>query len=302
MAEQVAVIGAGGFVGQALVAALIERGTPVQLPRTSERNVSSAVNHPTQVDDFLRLVADASTVIHVASTSTPGGSAGQPLLELQGNLHPTLALLEALQQHPRAHLIYVSSGGALIPRSGDVAGEGAAVLSSSYYGAGKIAAEHFIEAWCHQVNGRATVLRPSNLYGPGQRERPGFGVIPAAMGALARDEVLQVWGDGSSGRDYLYIDDFVHLLLTAMTAPANPGFRVFNACSGRITSLNGLLDLLENVSGRTLRRVYSRARTVDAPTVCMQATKAREAFDWVPEIELMEGLRRTWRWFVDIQH
>jgi UDP-glucose 4-epimerase len=296
VSDKVVVIGAGGFVGRTLVEALESRGNEVLVPRGAGSDAAVRVH---RVEEFLPLLAGASTVVHVASTSTPGASAGKPLFELQGNLQPTLALLEALQEFPRTHLVYVSSGGTLIPRLGDPSGEGAAVYSTSYYGAGKVAAEQFIEAWCHQSKGRATVFRPSNLYGPGQHERPGFGIIPAAMGALARGEVLQIWGDGSSGRDYLYVDDFMRLLLAAIDAPADCGFRVLNACSGRITSLNRLLELLESASGNILQRTYSPARNVDAPSVRMEATRAREIFDWVPEVELSEGLWRTWRWFVD---
>lgn len=301
MSDKVVVIGAGGFVGRTLVKALESRGTAVQLPWGVGGHVRGAAVHVNRVEEFMPLLDGASTVVHVASTSTPGASAGKPIIELQGNLQPTLALLEALQQYPRVHLVYVSSGGTLIPRCGDASSEDSAVYSSSYYGAGKIAAEQFIEAWCHQSNGRATLFRPSNLYGPGQRERPGFGIIPAAMGALARGDALQIWGDGSTGRDYLYVDDFMRLLLAAIDAPADCGFRVFNAGSGRITSLNRLLELLESASGRTLQRLYSPARSVDAPAVCLKATRAREVFDWIPEVELTEGLGRTWRWFVDSQ-
>lgn len=301
MSDKVLVIGACGFVGRALVEMLTLRGTEVHLVQGDGEHVSDVAVRLQQVTDFLPLLSGVSTVVHVASASTPGTSARKPLFELQENLHPTLALLEALQEYPRIHFVYVSSGGALIPRSGDTSSEDVAVYATSYYGAGKVAAEQFIEAWCHQSNGRATVFRPSNLYGPRQRGRPGFGIIPAAMGTIARGEVLQIWGDGSSGRDYLYIDDFMRLLLAAIDAPAHFGFRLLNACSGRITSLNRLLELLESASGSTLQRIYSPARSVDAPTVYMEATRAREIFHWVPEVELSEGLRRTWRWFVDSQ-
>lgn len=282
------VVGGDGFVGRALMPALADHafGTTV-LARDAGLGV---------LPDLLPQV---DTVIHLASATTPGSSAGKPLQELHGNLQPTLTLLEALQQHPRIHLVYVSSGGTLLPRASGPGDEDAAVYARSYYGAGKIAAEHFIEAWCHQAGGKATVLRPSNLYGPGQPERPGFGVIPAAMGKLARGEVMQVWGDGSAARDYLYIDDFVRLLLSVVDAPPASGHRVFNACSGRSTSLDELLAMLEAVSGRTLQRSHVPARSVDAPTVRLQAERARATFGWQPEVALAEGLDRTWRWFID---
>jgi UDP-glucose 4-epimerase len=303
MADGILLIGAGGFVGTRLLEALARRGERVIAVSRSafaapEGNVESHVRALHEVDDFAPLLARARVVVHVASASTPGSSAGRPVHELDENVRPALALLEALQTHPRLPLVYVSSGGTLYSRVlDDAADELAAVYSRSYHGAGKIAIEHFIEAYCNQLDGNATVLRPSNLYGPGQVERPGFGIVPRAFGTLMRGETLHVWGDGSAERDYLYIDDFTRLLLAVVDAAAEPGFRVFNACSGSSIDLNGLFALVERVTSRELRRSYDAGRPVDAPSVRMRANRAREAFGWTAEVGLADGLERTWRWF-----
>src|SRR6185312_9237171 len=224
MADSILLIGAGGFVGQRLLQDLLGRGERVIAVSRSdfaapEGNVETHVRTLREVDDFAPLLARARAVVHVASASTPGSSAGKPVQELDENLRPTTALLQALQACPRLPLIYVSSGGTLYSRvAAGASDELAAVYSRSYHGAGKIAAEHFIEAWCNQFDGTAVVLRPSNLYGPGQEERPGFGIVPTAFGKLVRGETLHVWGDGSAERDYLYIDDFTRLVLATLDA------------------------------------------------------------------------------------
>ncbi|MGH8215863.1 MAG: NAD-dependent epimerase/dehydratase family protein [Rhodanobacteraceae bacterium] len=303
MVDPVLLIGAGGFVGQRLLDALAGRGEPVIAVSRSAFDARGAraerhVKSMQAADDYAPLLGRCRVVIHAASASTPGSSAGKPIQELDENVRPTVALLEALQARPELPLIYLSSGGTLYNRGGDGASdELAAVYSRSYHGAGKIAAEHFIEAWCNQFAGRAVVLRPSNLYGPGQEERPGFGIVPTAFGTLVRNEALRVWGNGSAERDYLYIDDFTRLVLAALDGPPQEGFRVFNACSGESIDLNGLFALVEQVTGRTLRRTYDAGRPVDAPSVRMQATRARETFGWTSEVDLREGLERTWRWF-----
>jgi UDP-glucose 4-epimerase len=303
MAEPVLLIGAGGFVGRSLLDAFARQGeSVVAVSRsafdTGRGRVEAHVGPLREVADFAPLLARVRAVLHVASTSTPGSSAGKPVQELDENVRPTVALLEALQARPELPLIYLSSGGTLYNRAGDGASdERAAVYSRSYHGAGKIAAEHFIEAWCNQFAGRAIVLRPSNLYGPGQDERPGFGIVPTAFGTVVRNEVLRVWGDGTAERDYLYIEDFTRLVLAALEAPSQEGFRVFNACSGDSIDLNGLFALIEQVTGRALLRTYDAGRAVDAPSVRMQAIRARETFGWAAEVALREGLERTWRWF-----
>lgn len=302
MADPILLIGAGGFVGRQLLEAFARRGESVIAVSRSafsagDGKVETYIRTMREVQDYAPFLQSARAVIHVASASTPGSSAGKPVYELDENVRPTLALLEALQARPQLPLVYVSSGGTLYSRGDGAADELAAVYSRSYHGAGKIAVEHFIEAWSNQFAGRAIVLRPSNLYGPGQEERAGFGIVPTAFGALVRNEVLHVWGDGSAERDYLYIDDFTRLVLAALDGSPQEGFRVFNACSGNSIDLNRLFAMIEQVAGRTLRRSYDAGRPVDAPSVRMQATRARQAFDWKAEVGLAQGLERTWRWF-----
>lgn len=303
MTEPVLLIGAGGFVGRRLLEAMTRQGEDViavsRSPLAAHGNkVEVHVCELREPGDFAALLGRVRAVVHVASTTTPGSSAGKPILELEGNLRPTLALLEAMQSHPYLPLVYASSGGALCGRRGDgLQDESGAFHSRSYHGAGKLAAEQFIKAWCHQCSGNAIVFRPSNLYGPGQGERPGFGVIPAAFGKLVRGEELHVWGDGSARRDYLYIDDFSSLVLSALRTRDISGFNIFNACSGSSIDLNALFSAIEQVTGRILPRTYDAARAVDVPDVRLQSTRAEAVFGWKPEVDLMDGLERTWHWF-----
>lgn len=301
------ILGAGGFVGRHLVHALAEQGQDVIA--VSRRpldlhmaNVENIVGEPCEPEHFIPLVKRSRAVVHAASRSTPGSSAGHAIAELHGNLRPTLSLLQALQQSPETNLLYLSSGGSLYATAPDeLATEVSGVCPRSYHGAGKIAAEYFISAWCSQYQGAATVLRPSNIYGPGQSERTGFGIVPAGLGKISRGESLSVWGDGTIIRDYLYIDDFVTLCTIALAAPMPAGSRLFNASSGIGVSLNQLFAVMEAVTGQTLSRSYDIGRPVDAPRVVMDASLARQHYGWTATTSLHEGLKNTWAWFNTIQ-
>ncbi|MGH8213192.1 MAG: NAD-dependent epimerase/dehydratase family protein [Rhodanobacteraceae bacterium] len=303
MADHILVIGAGGFVGSRLLQAFVERKQRViaigrrafAAPDTDVETVIAGGRDP---QDYLPHLQHCRAVVHVASASTPGSSAAQPLMELEENLRPIMALLQALQEDPAIPLLYVSSGGTLYEPKADVdADESAMVAPRSYHGAGKIAAEHFIAAWCRQFCASATIVRPSNLYGPGQAERTGFGIVPAAFGKILRGETLHVWGDGSAERDYLYIDDFTRLCIAVLEAAPVRGTRVLNACSGASISLNDLFGEIQRVTGRKLQRTYESACAVDMPRVEMQADRALELYGWTPDVALPEGLERTWQWF-----
>ena len=156
-------------------------------------------------------------------------------------------------------------------------------------------------AWCSQFGGAATILRPSNLYGPGQAERAGFGIITAAFGKLLRREILHVWGDGSARRDYLCIDDLTRLCIAVLDAAPVAGARVINACSGASVTLNALFEMIERAAGHPLRRRYDATRAVDMPCVDMRADRARALYGWTPQTNLAEGLARTWTWFSTTQ-
>jgi len=308
VSDHVLVIGAGGFIGRHLVQALAAGGNKViavsrrSIPFQSH-NIESVVCEAKEPEHYAPWIARSRVVVHVASQSTPGSTAGNALAELEENLRPTLALLQAMQQKPQTNLLYPSSGGTLYGSdSGHVATEASTVAPRSYHGAGKIAAEHFIAAWSRQYGGAATIVRPSNVYGPGQNERSGFGIIPACLGKMSRGETLTVWGDGSTVRDYLYIGDFIDLCQSILSCPMSPGATVLNAASGVGVSLNELFLQLENITGMRLLRNYDAARKVDTPRVVIDPTLAESLYGWMPTIPLNQGLENAWHWFNTTQH
>ncbi|MEW6444610.1 MAG: NAD-dependent epimerase/dehydratase family protein [Pseudomonadota bacterium] len=303
MTDAVAILGANGFVGQHLIRALDGIGVPVIAmvrdvslgtpPRVEVH--SGAFDRP---EDFDAILARVRVVIHAASRSTPGYTAGRPLLELDVNVRPTLALLGALQRAPHCRLLYLSSGGTLYGDTHDrPAQEGDALRPRSYYGAGKASAEHFIHAAAMQFGLSAVILRPANLYGPGQRARSGFGIIPTAFECIRRGTELTLWGDGRAVRDYLYIDDFIRLCLMVLDASMPGESHVFNAGSGRGVSLNQLVDIIRHVTGRPLPVIHDTSRPVDVARIELDPLKAAKVYGWVAEVSLEEGVAQAWRWW-----
>ena len=212
----------------------------------------------------------------------------------------TLALLEALQNAPHCNLLFVSSGGTLYgDKTVKPATESSQIAPLSYHGAGKAAAEHFISAWAQQFSRSATILRPSNVYGPGQTAKQGFGIIPNTFAKIKNDEVLEIWGDGNAVRDYLYIDDLVQLCLAILDTQMGYGITTLNAGSNTGTSLNELLSLIEDITGSRIRRVQQTKRQVDASRVVIDSSEAQKLLGWEPRTPLAEGLRQTWNWWTN---
>lgn len=300
MSDAILVLGAAGFIGRHLAESFATRGStviaatrqPASFTHPGITNVTAPFDEP---EHFAPLLERCRWVIHAASTSTPGSSAAKP--QLDGNLRTTLALVEALQDAPSRRLLFLSSGGTLYGDREDPAREADPLRPRSYHGAGKAAAEHFIHAWATQYGGTAVVLRPSNIYGPGQPARHGFGIIPTAFDCALHSTPLTIWGDGTTVRDYLHIDDFIALCDATLARPLDDGTHVFNAASGEAVALDALIDRIDAVTGRPLQRIHQPARRVDIRSITADTTAARATFDWHPATTLDEGLRRTWQWF-----
>lgn len=303
MTDAILVFGANGFIGRHLVTALAASGRPViavtrEISAPIQPNVETISGSFERPEEFAPLLARAQAIIHVASCSTPSRTAGKPLDELEGNLRPTLALLSALQKAPHCDLLYLSSGGALY---GDThehpAREQDPIRPKSYYGAGKAAAEHFIHAYAMQYHRAATILRPSNIYGPGQTLRGGFGIIPTAFDRTQTNTPLTLWGDGSAMRDYLYIDDFIQLCLTILNQSMPQMPRLLNAASGMGVSLNDLVNTIRKVTGIPMDVIYDTDRAVDIKRIEIDPTIAASCCAWKSHTKLQHGLEHTWKWW-----
>jgi UDP-glucose 4-epimerase len=296
--QKVLVVGAAGFIGKHLVHALVQGGVSVSaIVNQARPEFDPRVQVLGSEANLAALLARCDAVVWLASATTPASSAGRPLLEVGSNLVPLLSLLQALQGNGQCQLVYVSSGGTVYGDVDHAAEESLAPHPRSFYAAGKAAAELFIEAHCQQHAGNATILRPSNVYGPGQTLHGGFGVIPAAMACLRNDKPMTLWGDGESLRDFLYIEDFIAACIAALNTAPVAGLRTYNVCSGEATSLNELLAQIETVAGRKLLRDQRPARAVDLRRVLLDGGRARKDLHWLPQTDLRDGLLQTWQWF-----
>lgn len=303
MNRDIFVLGGNGFVGRSLCSALVNGGYCVvagvrTLPDQPIHGVTYQVEAFDRPEHFDQGIAGCDTVVHVASASTVSTNAANPRIE--GNLTTTLALLEALQsKSPKANLLYLSSAGALYGDSEIPSKESVAPNPRSYHGASKFAAECFIKTWTNVGYGNATVLRPGNLYGPGQHPRKGFALVPTAMSKILHDEHFEVWGNGDALRDYLYIDDFVELILRVIDRQAWQPYLVLNAGSGISHATNEVLALIEKACQKGLTLQHLPTRVVDAQSIRLNVELAKATFDWTPTTPLEIGLAKTWDWYLE---
>ncbi len=297
--HEVLIIGAG-FIGSALARRFGDANLGVHVLSPNPQELADGkinVHRGTLEDESLLddLLSRCDTVFHTASATTPGSSTHDPVIEGTRNILPTLKLLAMLQRHPNVHLVYLSSGGCVYgnPLTTPVA-ETHPLQPQSYHGAGKVAAEAFLHAFrAHSATAQpVTVLRPSNLYGPGQPLREGFGIVRAILEKLRTDSVLEVWGDGETIRDFIYIDDFVDVCERFVDLSDDSD--TYNVASGFSCSINQLVEIIQQVCGKPLRVRYRTGRRTDVRTVVLDTSKLQMRLNWQPAITLEEGIARLW--------
>ncbi len=131
------------------------------------------------------------------------------------------------------------------------------------------------------------ILRCANAYGPGQTGARGQGIIGRAI-------TLEIWGDGTVVRDFVYVEDVAEAFLLAATTAAARG--VVNIGSGKGTSVNEIIDPVGRVTGQHLPVTYTALRQLDVPTSVLEITKASSILNWSPTIPLVEGMNRCYAW------
>ncbi|TKB26464.1 NAD-dependent epimerase/dehydratase family protein [Desulfopila sp. IMCC35006] len=304
-AQGILLLGGAGFVGRALTARLkalnkeyyiLGRGVRGGLAKPSEEHHIASLDN-TQV--LKVLLPRCRVVVHLASDTTPGVSALQPAFEAMSNLLPSLRFLEILQGYSHISLVYVSTGGAIYGDShAEKISEDTHSAPLSYYGAGKAAFEKFIHAYTKQTGNGAIILRPSNFYGPGQPYRPGFGIIPTIFHHLSARKTMEVWGDGETVRDYLYLEDFLDCCIRVIDQfNVNDRAAIYNVGSGEGRSLNTLFSMIESISGNRVERKYRPTRAVDVNRVVLDSSRIQNDYSWKPKTDLYSGLSKAWTWY-----
>lgn len=302
------VLGGGGFMGSHLSKALLEQGHAVRIfERPNLRPVQVLPDGKDlewvegdflNEEDMIRAVAGCEIIFHLISTTLPKSSNDNPTYDVETNLVSTLRLLEAARNAGARKVLFSSSGGTVygIPKEVPIK-ESHPTDPVCAYGISKLAIEKYLHLY-HALHGLDyCVLRIGNPYGEGQRPAASQGAVAVFLNKALNDEVIEIWGDGTVTRDYLYVGDVTLAFLKAMTYSGE--HRLFNIGAGEGRSLNQLLSAIESLVGRPVARRYLPARTFDVPTNVLDISRARAFLGWRPETPFAEGLSRTCAWLKD---
>jgi UDP-glucose 4-epimerase len=162
------------------------------------------------------------------------------------------------------------------------------------YGITKLTIEKYLQMYSHLYGIKAITLRVANPYGERQRIETAQGAVGVFLNRALKNLPIEVWGDGSVARDYIHISDVAEAFVKALEYSGTKN--CFNISSGSGTSLNDLVDMLEDVIGSALEVRYLPGRLFDVPISVLSNDLARAELKWTPSITIRDGIARTAEW------
>jgi len=313
------VTGGAGFIGSHLTRRLLAQGERVTAldsfhdfydPRLKRANVEPFLEHPEWSDRYRlvegdirdverveRLFAgnDFTSVVHLAARAGVRPSLAEPILYEDVNCIGTLRLLEAARRHgPRVFVFGSSSSVYGINRKVPFAEDDVVNQPISPYATTKRSGELLGYNYHHLYGLQVSCLRFFTVYGPAQRPEMA---IHKFTDLLARGEPVPLFGDGSSRRDYTYIDDIVDGVVAARDLA--PGFEILNLGGAETTTLADLVRWIAAELAVEPRIDYLPAQPGDVPITYADVTKAGRLLGYSPKVPIREGLRRFVAWYRD---
>lgn len=295
MALNAAILGAG-FIGQNFLRSGLQSGGAFRVldhkecPPEFASNLTWIKGDLSDENAVRCVLKNVNVVYHFISSTVPG-DATEESSELIQNVVETLRLLKLCVQEKVSRIVFVSSASVygvqeILPIS-----ERALTNPISSHGIHKLTIEKYLQLYQYQYGLECKIIRLSNPYGPGQSVKGRQGFVAIAVGKILSGESVIIRGDGSTVRDYIFIDDVsevLHLMGKIQTSE-----NVFNVGSGQGITLNEIVSIIRELILNPFFVEYVGSRFVDIPVSVLDTSKIEGMLCKGPNISLREGLART---------
>ncbi len=311
---KVLVTGGAGFIGSHVCRRLLSEGHEVAViddfndfydPAIKRANIVSlgggALIHEGDIRnrDFVRQVLAEGrfhTIVHTAARAGVRPSLKDPQLYIDTNITGTHNLLEAAREQGVGQFVFASSSSVYglsktVPFTEDLA----LPQTLSPYAATKLAGEHLCGNYAHLYKMRVICLRFFTVYGPGQR--PDL-AIHKFTDAIHHGRSIPQFGDGSTRRDYTYVDDIVQGVMGALSYEG-PLFDIFNLGENQTTTLSELISSIENALSKKAVIECLPEQQGDMPLTAADITKARSLLGYDPRTKIREGIPKFVEWYLN---
>lgn len=299
------IFGGGGFIGSAIVDRLLEEGHSIRVferpgikPFRSfgpDEQVEWTHGDFVSVTDVTEAVRGMDAVVHLVSTTLPKNSNDDPVYDVTTNVVGSLHVLNAMVALKVSRIVFISSGGTVygVPREVPLT-EAHPTDPTTPYGITKLTVEKYLHLYRHLHGLQPIILRVANPYGERQGLKTGQGAIGVFLHAALNDHPIEIWGDGSVVRDYIYVTDVARAFAKALEYSGES--TIFNIGAGYGISLNKLIEHLEATLHKRIQVNYKPGRPFDVPASVLDIQAAKRELGWEPTVTLEQGLSRTAYW------
>ena len=310
------VTGGAGFIGSHLSEALLDQGHQVSIiddfndyydPEIKRLNISGFLDRITLIEGDIRdtdLIerifskGKFNAIVHLAARAGVRPSIQAPKLYLTTNIDGTFNLLEASRQHGVKDFIFASSSSVYGVNPNIPFSETDALTRTiSPYAASKLAAEQLCSNYSHLFGIRCMCLRFFTVYGP--RQRPDLAISKFTKNILSNVPIQQ-YGDGTTARDYTYVEDIVSGILAAAEYRESD-FEIFNIGGSATTALAELIKLVEGACEKEAIIEVTGDQPGDVPRTFADVDKAHSLLGYSPQTPIAEGIEKYVEWFRQIQ-
>jgi UDP-glucose 4-epimerase len=307
---RVLVTGGAGFIGSHLVDRLVHANHDIIVIDNFSTGTAANLSHSRGLPNFqlvrtdvrriprslLRRLKRIDRVVHLAALTGVQQSVRDPVSTNEVNVVGTLNVLEAAKALKAERIVLASSAAVYgTPRTLPIAEE-ANLSPISPYGASKAAAELYLGSFeeNHGIDGVS--LRYFNVYGPRQTASQYAGVISIFTKRALNQQPLQIFGDGSQTRDFIFVSDVVDATMASLEA--TPENRTFNIASGKETTIIELAKAIQRITGSRSELEFCPPRSGDIPRSVAHTARAAKELGFKTRTSLDEGLSSTIRWFM----
>jgi UDP-glucose 4-epimerase len=302
--QRIVITGGCGFIGSNLIAQLKRAGNfeivvfdNEVLGRhewISEFGVKFVRGDITDRKAVRQVLEGMDGVVHLAADTRVIPSIEKPRFNFHVNVEGTLNILEEMRAGGVNRLINASTGGAIVGNAEPPVHELMPASPLSPYGASKLAVEGYCSAFAASYGMNIVSLRFSNVYGP--RSYHKGSVVAHFLKQLLKNEPLIIYGDGSQTRDFVFVEDLCGGIMRALSMDVTG---VYQLGSGEPTSVNELVDAMRAATGVPVPVRHEDFRAGEVLATYSDIARARKVLGFEPKTSLKDGLRHTWKWFVD---
>ena len=315
MRDNIMILGAAGFIGTNLAVRFLKQNKKVILFDKPGMKYTDIVEEAIKTEkacciegsftemgkengwkDFTSSLEKVDTVYHLISTTCPTNSNQNAAIEMEDNVISTIYFLNACVDAKIKKVVFLSSGGTVYGKEHKgICRENEEAFPITMYGIQKLCIEKILYLYESMYNLDYRIIRLANPYGPYQRPNGIQGVVTTFLWRTLHKMPIEVYGDGSVVRDYIYIEDAIDGIINIAEKSGN--YKLYNLGCGIGYTINDVIKTIENVTGIVPNIVMKPGRKVDVPVNILDISRYQNDYGEARMYTLTEGVAELAEFF-----